>query len=199
MDSEHTPAPQETENSNRNKPLWHLIFEEVCDWAETFTLALAVLIIAFMFFFRYVTVDGESMTHTLEDKDRLIIVNTYGNYKTGDIVVIRVPGRDQPLIKRVIATEGQTVEIDFETWVVTVDGVPLDEPYVRKDRDELLHYWQFYNGPITVADGKMFVMGDNRNGSNDSRNPEIGQLDVSQALGKVLIRFLPLDKFGTVD
>lgn len=199
MDSEHTPAPQETENSNRIKPLWHLIFEEVCDWAETFTLALAVLIIAFMFLFRYVTVDGESMTHTLEDKDRLIIVNTYGNYKTGDIVVIRVPGRDQPLIKRVIATEGQTVEIDFETWIVTVDGVPLDEPYVRKDRDELLHYWQFYNGPITVADGKMFVMGDNRNGSNDSRNPEIGQLDVSQALGKVLIRFLPLDKFGTVD
>ena len=126
-------------------------------------------------------------------------VNT-GNYKTGDIVVVRVPGQEEPYIKRVIATEGQTVEIDFENWIVKVDGVALDEPYVRRDNyNELMHYWQYYDGPFTVSEGKMFVMGDNRNGSSDSRNPNVGQLDTRRVLGKVLIRFYPFDKFGTVD
>lgn len=194
MDKENSLSQEK-----RNKSLSWLMYEEACDWAETFTLALAVLILIFLFAFKYVTVDGDSMTHTLQNEDRLIIVNTYGSYKTGDIVVVQVPGHEEPLIKRVIATEGQTVEIDFENWIVTVDGVQLDEPYVRKDKDEIMHYWMFYNGKFTVAEGKMFVMGDNRNNSNDSRNPEIGQLDVRQALGKVVIRFLPFDKFGTVN
>jgi len=200
MDNETTPLSQDqNKNKKNNYPLWRLIYNETCDWAETFTLALALLITVFLFLVRYVTVDGTSMTNTLQDHDRLIIANAYGNYKTGDIVVVRVPGHDKPLIKRVIATEGQTVEIDFDNWIVKVDGVPLDEPYVRNCDGKKMHYWQYYDGPITVGEGKMFVMGDNRNGSSDSRNPEIGQIDVRRTLGKLLIRFFPLDGFGTVD
>lgn len=188
------------DGGNEQKTLSQYIYSEVCDWAETFAVALAILVAVFLFAVRHVTVDGTSMTNTLQNKDRLIIVNGYGNYKTGDIVVVRVPGQEEPYIKRVIATEGQTVEIDFENWIVKVDGVALDEPYVRRDNyNELMHYWQYYDGPFTVSEGKMFVMGDNRNGSSDSRNPNVGQLDTRRVLGKVLIRFYPFDKFGTVD
>ncbi len=183
----------------QNTPKIKNSYGEVCDWIETFVIALSLLVLLFLFLFRYVTVDGDSMTHTLQNQDKLIIVNTYGEYKTGDIVVVRVSGHDQPLIKRVIATEGQEVEIDFENWVVKVDGVALDEPYVRKETNGLMNYSQYYNGPFKVGKGKIFVMGDNRNGSNDSRNPQIGQIDARRTLGKVLIRFSPFDKFGAVD
>ena len=186
------------DGGNEQKTLSQYIYSEVCDWAETFAVALAILVAVFLFAVRYVTVDGTSMTNTLQNKDRLIIVNGYGNYKTGDIVVVRVPGQEEPYIKRVIATEGQTVEIDFENWIVKVDGVALDEPYVRRDNyNELMHYWQYYDGPFTVSEGKMFVMGDNRNGSSDSRDYRLGTVDTRYVIGKAAFLIFPGPDYET--
>ena len=186
------------DGGNEQKTLSQYIYSEVCDWAETFAVALALLVAVFLFAVRYVTVDGTSMTNTLQNKDRLIIVNGYGNYRTGDIVVVRVPGQAEPYIKRVIATEGQTVEIDFENWIVKVDGVALDEPYVRRDNyNELMHYWQYYDGPFTVSEGKMFVMGDNRNGSSDSRDYRLGTVDTRYVIGKAAFLIFPGPDYET--
>jgi hypothetical protein len=131
--------------------------------------------------------------------ERQLFRTVLGSYNNALSVCIRISPRPAVFNGDRVATEGQTVEIDFENWVVKVDGVALDEPYVRKETNDLMNYSQYYSGPFKVGKGKVFVMGDNRNGSNDSRNPQIGQIDVRRALGKVLIRFAPFDRFGVVD
>jgi signal peptidase I len=167
----------------------------VYDWLETFCLALALMVMLFLFAFKYVIVDGTSMLNTLENAQKLVITDLT-DYKQGDIVVICRPGNEKPLVKRIIAKGGQTVRIDFETWTVYVDGVALDEPYVRRIPGEAMKADGF-SGTITVDEGCVFVMGDNRNGSSDSRR--IGCIDERNILGKVVCRIFPLDQFGTVD
>ena len=169
-------------------------FGELYEWIETFCFALALMVVLFIFVFRYVTVDGNSMMNTLQDQDKLIISNFNYTPQTGDIVVIYIEGQNKPYIKRVIATEGQTVKIDFEKWQVFVDGELLEEEYVlRKDGD--MHYAAFYNGEFTVPEGQVYVMGDNRNDSTDSR--VLGCLDEHNIIGRVIVRLAP--EFGTVD
>lgn len=187
------------------------VVEEMFDWIEIFSSALVTVILLFTFIFRLVTVQGPSMQETLHEKDNLIISRFAINPNPGDIVVIQVPNPlyDTPIIKRVIATEGQTVDFDFENWVVTVDNQPLDEPYVNYEYttdangNQVLRQMKqediFLNSlPITVGEGKIFVMGDNRNHSSDSRSSTIGQVDVRNVVGRVLIRVFPFDKFGIV-
>ena len=129
------------------------------------------------------------MNPTLFDGERVVISRIHSAPKQGDIVVFtqRSYG-DDSLVKRVIATEGQTVEIDFSKGVVTVDGEVLDEPYIR----ELTHRELDMTGPVTVKEGCIFCMGDNRNESTDSRSSRIGQIDTRCVLGKVLFRIWPL-------
>lgn len=167
----------------------------VYEWLETFCLALALMVLLFLFVFKYVIVDGTSMLDTLEDAQKLVITDIT-DYKQGDIVVICRPGNEKPLVKRIIATGGQTVRIDFETWTVYVDGVALDEPYVKRIAGESM-ITDGFSGTVTVDEGCVFVMGDNRNGSSDSRR--IGCIDERNILGKVVFRVFPLDQFGTVD
>lgn len=194
--------------------------EEIFDWIEIFSSALITVILLFTFIFRLVTVQGPSMENTLHggelaygnsQKDNLIISRFGIQPKQGDIVVIQVPNPiyDTPIIKRVIATEGQTVDIDFENWIVTVDGQPLDEPYVNyeymtdADGNQVLRPMAqediYLNElPITVEPGKIFVMGDNRNHSSDSRSSTIGQVDIRNVVGRVMLRVFPFNKFGVV-
>jgi len=186
--------------------------EELFDWIEIFSSALLTVILMFTFIFRLVTVEGPSMEMTLhggdsnypggESKDNLIISHLLYTPKQGDIVVIQVPNSSftTPIIKRVIATEGQTVDIDFENWKVTVDGVVLDEPYVNYEIGKYMNDDNLPRDtlPIKVGAGKIFVMGDNRNHSSDSRDSRIGQVDVRNVVGRVLIRVFPFDKFGAV-
>ena len=193
--------------SRKKRTALHAVY----DYLEVFCYALAAMMVLFLFVFRLVTVDGDSMRTTLTNGDKLIISNLFYTPETGDIVVINPENHgdaDEPIIKRVIATEGQTVRIDFENWAVYVDGVKLDEPYIQDMMEIEKQRWgeetpmdgtnvPKYKKEFTVGDNKGFVMGDNRNNSKDSRSREYGEMGVNRILGKVIIRLMP--DFGLVD
>ncbi len=178
---------------------------------------LAAITLIFVFCVRLVGVSGASMEPTLKDGDYLALQSNVimGDLEYGDIIVARdLDFRDgEPIVKRVIATEGQTVRIDYNANTVSVNGVVLNEPYIR-DQDIIQPTYQQYG--TVVADGVIeilvdqdciFVMGDNRNMSADGRHIDIGQIKLDQVLGKVLLVVLPaadvtgsrdFSRFGTV-
>ena len=159
--------------------------------------AFIIIAVVFTFVFRLVGVSGYSMTNTLQDNDWLLTVSKE-SYERGDIVVITEPNYfNEPLIKRVIAKGGETVNIDFTTGTVYVDGVALQEPYTKEDY--ILHKLDDIEFPYTVPEGHLFCMGDNRNGSTDSRSNLIGPLDERYVLGKAVIRILPFGDFDIYD
>ena len=152
---------------------------------------LAGIMIAFLLVFRLVIVSGESMYSTLWDGDWLLVLSNtfYREPEYGDIIVASKDSFNsgEPIIKRVIATEGQTVDIDFVSGVVFVDGTPLREDYAftRTNVEEGMEF------PLVVEEGCVFAMGDNRNASKDSRHPAIGQIDKREIMGKALFLFYP--------
>jgi signal peptidase I len=188
--------------------------EKLFDLIEIASGAFLFVILLFTFVVRIVTVHGPSMEDTLYERDMLLISHLLGSPGQGDIVVVQVPDDmyKTPIIKRVIATEGQLIDFDFPARTVIIyenqeaydrgDGVTLAEPYV-KFQDA--HSAMIRDGispdslPVTVGPGKVFVMGDNRNRSSDSRSASIGQVDVrNDIVGRVLLRLFPLNKFGIV-
>ena len=158
---------------------------------------LAVIMVAFLVFFRIIVVSGPSMKQTLLDGDYLLLISNlfYHDPKQGDVVVVSKRSYDdgKPIVKRVIATEGQIVDMDFENGIVYVDGLPLEEDYVNTPTN--LEEGTVF--PQIVEEGCVFVMGDNRNNSKDSRSPEIGQVDTRQILGKVALLLFPGTDHGT--
>ena len=163
---------------------------ELYDWLQCVVSAIICGIFIFVFFGRTIGVEGDSMRNTLHWYDRVIMSNLFYTPKYGDIIIFRAQTNafgDTPLVKRVIATAGQTVEIDFDTGEVRVDGVVLDEPYIREQTNRKIDY----SGPVTVDEGFVFVMGDNRNNSSDSRDARIGLVDTRLILGKVLFLAIP--------
>ena len=176
------------------------VAREIYDWAEIFVVTMTTILLIFTFFIRIAFVDGPSMNNTLHDKETLAVSNFCYTPKQNDIVVFQAPdsGIMGGIVKRVIATEGQTVDIDFANWTVTVDGVTLDEPYVNFEEGLAMRQYDV-EFPVTVPEGCVFVMGDNRNHSNDSRGSEIGFVDTRFIFGRVLFRITPLSKFGGVN
>ncbi len=159
---------------------------------------LAVVVLLFLLFFRIVVVSGESMYQTLRHNDFLLLVNNvfYQQPEYGDIVVISKDDYDNgtPIVKRIIATEGQTVDIDFAAGVVYIDGVALEETsYTYTPTTKFDPAVSF---PITVDEGCIFVLGDNRAESLDSRYEEIGQIDEREILGKAIFLIFPGDRNG---
>ena len=168
---------------------------EVYDWFQCIVTALLLCVLVFVFLFRVVGVLGSSMVPTLHEGDKIITSNLFYTPEYGDIVVLRKDSfDDDPIVKRVIATEGQTVDIDFDAGIVYVDGVALEENYIAEPTQRALDF----SGPVTVPEGCVFVMGDNRNGSTDSRDDRIGCVDTRYIMGKVLFRILPVSGFGSV-
>ena len=168
---------------------------EVFDWLQSIVFAIIACVLLFMFVARVVTVDGGSMNPTLLHGDRLIVSNLSKNYEQGDVVVFVAPEyMDEPLVKRIIATEGQLVEINFDKGIVKVDEQVMYDPYIA----ELTVDAQDYDGPIEVPEGCVFVMGDNRNRSTDSRTDEIGCVDTRYILGKAYFVMFPVKSFGGI-
>ena len=179
----------------------------VFDWIKSFLFSLAVVIFIFTLLFRGVNVNGGSMLPTLENNEYLIISDLFYTPKTGDIVVVQSPtykNGKEPLIKRIIATGGQTVKINFTTWEVWVDGVLLEEDYILKETSAMMNCEDMERdesgvAEVTVKKNCIFVMGDHRNDSLDSRSEAIGQIDQRYIMGRVILRVTPLDRFGKVN
>ena len=189
------------------------------DFVELFVFTLAAVFIVTSFFFRYSIVDGGSMENTLHDDEKLILRSIFYTPECGDVVVVQDKSTSlkDPIVKRVIAVGGQTVK--FTRDAVYVDGIVLDEPYVyTADYEnpfggEDIYRYSVYPSDalmplvtdkedgvfyeITVPDGEIFVMGDHRNNSKDSR--DIGTLHEDAVIGKVVLRFLPFSEFGKIE
>ena len=169
---------------------------DLYDWVQCLVAALLFCVLLFAFFVRIIGIVGSSMIPTFIDGDSVVISKLFYKPQQGDIVVLRKDSfQEEPIIKRIIATEGQTVDINFEEGIVYVDGEALDEPYTAEPTYNQIDF----DGMITVPENCVFVMGDNRNGSLDSRLDVIGCVDERYIMGRVLLRILPFDKFGTVN
>ena len=169
---------------------------ETYDWVQSLTSALIFCVIVFVFLVRLVYVNGNSMYPTLNNNDLMLVSRVFYTPRTGDIVVFKKDAYDanKALVKRVIATEGQVININFEIGAVYVDGEEIKEDYIR----ELTYNKLDFIGPQTVPEGCVFVMGDNRNESTDSRNTLIGMVDSRLIIGKVLYVIYPLNAFRKV-
>ncbi|MBR5452525.1 MAG: signal peptidase I [Clostridia bacterium] len=167
--------------------------KEIFDWVEILVVLLSLVMIVITFFCRAAAVSGSSMEGTLSDGDLVIFSGLFYEPKQGDIVVFD-PDSDaftHPLVKRVIATEGQTLDIDPHSGGITVDGILLNEPYVEDTAE-----YDASAFPYTVEEGRVFLLGDNRNNSVDSRSDMIGTVSVKNILGRVILRFYPIRSFG---
>ena len=160
-------------------------------YLRDFVTWLVGILLVFLLLFRVIVVSGPSMNQTLVHGDYLLLINNllYAEPKQGDVVVAAKDSfkNGEPIIKRVIATEGQWVDIDFEAGIVYVNGNAQAEPYVNTPTN----LYEGVDFPLLVEDGCIFVMGDNRNESKDSRSPEIGQIDKREILGKAIFLFIP--------
>lgn len=170
----------------------------VLDWAEELVIAVVLIAVVFTFFFRIITVTGTSMVPNYNDGDRVLVAGNTWGIRQGDVVVI-INVLEEPIIKRVVATEGQTVDFDYKAKSVLVNGRPVDEtafglpngitelPYTSF---ELLEF------PQTVPEGCVFVLGDNRSVSEDSRYKVVGMIDERDILGKAIFHIFPFQKIG---
>ena len=176
--------PKETKEEKR------LPGQDVYEWVQALVCSVLTVVMLFTFAVRLIGVDGHSMVPTLQHTDRLVVLSPilYHDYKAGDIVVLRKDTfLEEPIVKRVIATEGQTVDIDFVSGAVYVDGELLEEDYIN----EPTYVEEGTEFPLTVPEGSIFVMGDNRNHSSDSRSSDLGTVDTRYVIGKAVVLAFP--------
>ena len=180
-EEDRVPTPAKKKNS-ANLVLVYL---------HDFVFLMCVIVVVMLMVLRIVVVSGPSMNRTLIDGDYLLLLSNtfYRTPEQGDIVVASKAAFENgdPIVKRVIAVEGQTVDIDFEKGIVYVDGAALDEPYTLTPTNR----FEGVTFPLTVGNGYVFLMGDNRNESKDSRHPEIGLVDRREILGKAIFLIVP--------
>ena len=163
---------------------------DIYDWIQCLIVALIICVVIFAFFIRIIEVIGTSMNPTLNNGDKMLVSGLLYSPKAGDIVVFKKDDYDpdKALVKRVIATEGQEINMDFDKGIVYVNGTPIEEDYILEKTYNKLDFI----GPKTVPEGCVFVMGDNRNASTDSRKAEIDMVDTRLILGKAYYIVYPL-------
>ena len=169
---------------------------DLYDWIQSLMVALVICVALFIFAVRVIDVSGSSMVPTLRDGDKMIVSDLFYKPKYGDIVVFKTDkyDPDRALVKRVIATEGQEISLDFDRGVVYINGSPIEEDYIA----ELTTTKLDFIGPQTVPEGCVFVMGDNRNASTDSRKKEIGMVDERMILGRAYYVVFPISEMGWI-
>ncbi len=169
---------------------------DLYDWIQSLMVALAICVAIFIFAVRVIDVSGSSMVPTLRDGDKMIVSDLFYKPQYGDIVVFKTDSYDpdRALVKRVIATEGQEISLDFDRGVVYINGSPIEEDYIA----ELTTTKLDFIGPQTVPEGCIFVMGDNRNASTDSRKKEIGMVDERMILGRAYYVAFPFSDMGPI-
>lgn len=171
------------------------IKKEILEWVQAIVIALVIALVIRTFVFSLIRVDGHSMVPTLQHNDRLIVTKLMYKPQQGDIIILRPPmHKNTPFVKRIIALPGQTVDIDFKKHKVLVDGVELKEPYINEptvQRGDVKF-------PVVVPENTVFVLGDNRNNSRDSRYSDVGMVPYKSIIGKAVFRIWPLNNFGSI-
>lgn len=210
-DTDEENKTETAEKADGKKDFRH----EIIEWMEVVVTALVAVVLVFTFFIRIATIQGPSMENTLHNGEKVLISKVAYTPKQGDVVVVSRnynavdpskiewpadPNNSEPIIKRIIAVEGQTVDIDFDKGIVFVDGKALDEPYTKTPTNVKADM-QF---PQTVPEGCVFVLGDNRNNSTDSRFSQLGtdgngMVKEEYIIGCVYLRIFPFNKFGGID
>ena len=179
-------------------------FSDLLDWTSCFVYAVAAVLVLNLFVFRSITVSGNSMNDTLIDKDRVIASNFFYTPQYGDIVIVEADKLHlngttiygETIIKRVIAKEGDTIRIDFGNGVVYRNGEALEEDYIKEPIRVHYQGWMESDKDYVVPEHCVFVMGDNRNASNDSRNMvDVGFIDTNYIMGKAFVRYAPFSSF----
>ena len=195
MENSEIDTMQKDQKTTRSKKKENFFLSNLHD----VVFLVAGILLVFSLLFRVVIVSGPSMNNTLIHGDWLLLLSNvfYSDIEQGDVIVASKESFEngKPIIKRVIATEGQTVNIDFDAGIVYVDDVALDEPYALTPTT----LYEGVNFPLTVDEGCIFVLGDNRNGSKDSRSTEIGLIDTREVLGKALILVFPGNNDGKIE
>lgn len=205
-DSEKESDENNDEKSGKN------VLNDILEILESVVISVFIVLMLFTYIARPVTVEGKSMEPTLHNQDKLIMRTLFYTPKVGDIVIINNQkshtynisedevvegdGLKKRIIKRVIALGGQEVDIDFETGVVTVDGKQLEEDYIYDLTKSNARAFEY---PVKVPEGYIFVMGDNRNNSTDSRDGHVGFVKEEDVLGEAVMRFYPFDKWKLLD
>ena len=186
-------------SNDKKASFWKGVIEQL----ELVVIAFAIIILVFSFAVRTCEVSGASMEDTLYNKETVLISNLFYSPKRGDIIVFHQTGDkyNEPIVKRVIGLPGDTVKIEYvnQSMIVTVttaDGISevLSEDYIKYDGPNY-----YTNSETYVKEGHLFVLGDNRSISADSRSANIGLVDERRVLGKVVFRITPLSRFGVVD
>lgn len=176
----------------------------ILDWVESFVFAIFIVILIFTFVLRTVVVVGSSMNPNFIDGDRLIITHLNSEPQKGDVLVMNSHGLNETIIKRCIGTEGDTIKIDYNTDTITVNGEKISNDYINGAmQDIIFKFDQNYAVDAgvyeyTVPEDKIFVMGDNRNNSSDSRCERVGFIDEDDVLGKVVFRIYPFDSISKI-
>ena len=202
---EYNSLPREPEEETNEEQAPRRPGADLYDWLQMFLGCVVAAVVLFNCVARLTRVDGSSMDNTLQHGEVMLIWSLGYTPKQGDIVVLNktpvlLTGWTEPraIVKRVIATGGQTVDIDYMAGLVYVDGQPLDEPYIREEM--YFPSWDpmMQNTHWEIPQGSIFVMGDNRNHSTDSRHVQLGPVDTGYVLGKAVFALWPMEKLGPI-